>query len=130
MFQFRDWLRRCPRLPARPRAASRRRKARRPDRADTIRLRGEQLETRVLLSICTVTSTGDFGAGILHDAINQVNTVGGLTVIDFNIPTSDSGYSTSTHTWTIQPLSALPGITNPMTLDATSQPGYASSPLI
>ncbi|MCA9065916.1 MAG: LamG domain-containing protein, partial [Planctomycetaceae bacterium] len=51
--------------------------------------------------------------------------------IEFNIPTSDTGYNKSgLGVFTIQPTSALPTITNAVIIDGTSQSQYLSSPVI
>ncbi|MFH1918378.1 MAG: hypothetical protein ABIP48_00610, partial [Planctomycetota bacterium] len=86
------------------------------------RLRLESLEKRCLLSTFTVTSTSDSGLGSLRQAILDANANAGADVIDFNI----GGGGTQS----IQPLAALPTITDPVTLDASTQPGFAGTPLI
>jgi len=48
-----------------------------------------------------VTHTGDSGAGSLRWAINEANNSVGADTIEFNIPTSDSGFNGTV--WTIQP---------------------------
>ena len=78
----------------------------------------EPIEPRVLFSInmFTVTNTGDSGPGSLRQAILDVSTTSpGLDSIYFNIPGS------GVHT--IQPLTALPDITNRVLIDGYSQPG-------
>jgi uncharacterized repeat protein (TIGR01451 family) len=83
----------------------------------------ESLETRALLATLMVTSTGDSGAGTLRQAILDSNaTVGVPDTIDFNIP--------GTGVQTISVLSALPTVTDPVTIDGTSQPGYSGTPLV
>ena len=80
------------------------------------RLRLEVLENRLLLSgLFTVTNTSDSGTGSLRQAILDANANPGLDTIDFNIP------GTGPHT--IQPLSALPRITDPAVIDGYTQPG-------
>lgn len=69
-----------------------------------------------------VTTTADSGPGSLRDAIETANSTPGPDTITFNIP--GSGVQT------IQPLSALPTITDPVVIDGSSQPGYSDSPLI
>lgn len=58
----------------------------------------------------------------LREAINAANQMSGLDTVRFNIA------GTGVHT--IAPASGLPVITNPVTIDGTSQPGYAGVPLI
>ena len=70
----------------------------------------------------TVTNANDSGPGSLRLAITSANTNPGLNTITFNLP--GSGWHT------LRPLSALPAITNPVVIDATTQPGYAGRPLI
>jgi hypothetical protein len=72
-----------------------------------------------------VTNTLDSGPGSLRQALLDANTtanVGGPNVIRFSIP------GVGAHT--IRPLSPLPGITDPLVLDATTQPGFAGKPII
>jgi parallel beta-helix repeat protein len=69
-----------------------------------------------------VTNTNDSGAGSLRQAILDANAHPGLDAIHFNIPVEGIQ--------TISPASALPVITDPVWLDATTQPGYAGTPLI
>jgi hypothetical protein len=78
----------------------------------------------------TVTNTNDTGAGSLRAAIKLANTTPGTDPIVFNIPTNDPGYNATTGAFTIQPLSALPTITDSIVIDGTSQTGYSDRPLI
>lgn len=68
-----------------------------------------------------VTTTADSGAGSLRDAITIANTTPGADTITFAIGTGAQ---------TISPTSALPTITDPLTIDGTSQLGFAGKPLI
>jgi parallel beta-helix repeat protein len=68
-----------------------------------------------------VRNTADGGAGSLRQAILDANAAGGSNTITFAI---DSG------TQTIRPTSPLPAITGAVTLDGTTQPGFAGTPLI
>src|SRR5262245_45983253 len=70
----------------------------------------------------TVTNTNDSGGGSLRQAILDANSNGGPDVIDFNIPGSGP--------YVILPLSILPPLAGGTTLDATTQPGYAGTPII
>jgi len=72
--------------------------------------------------IFVVTNTNDSGPGSLRQAIIDSNNNFAQNLIDFNIP--GSGVQT------IVPLSPLPTLTDPVTIDGTSQPGYAGKPLI
>lgn len=69
----------------------------------------------------TVTTNADSGAGSLRDAITSANSNPGADTISFSI---GSGVQT------IALLTGLPTITEQVTLDATTQPGYADTPLI
>ncbi len=79
----------------------------------------------------TVTTTGDnggvnpppgAGTGTLRQAIVDANANPGADMITFNI--LPAGMKT------ISPMSALPTITDPVTIDGTTQPGFAGSPII
>ena len=79
------------------------------------------LETRQVLSTFTVSSVADSGAGSLRQAIIDANKATGASTINFSI---GSGLQT------ISLKSALPVVTVPLTIDGTSQPGYAGTPLV
>ncbi|MEG4555730.1 DUF4347 domain-containing protein, partial [Microcoleus sp. F6_C1] len=74
------------------------------------------------LATFTVTNTADAGPGSLRDAIAQANALAGADIINFNIPAAG--------VQTIAPLTSLPIITQAVTIDGTSQPGFAGTPLI
>jgi hypothetical protein len=87
----------------------------------------EALEDRALLSTITVTSVLDSvdatdGVTTLREAILAANDKPGYDTIVFNI---DGG---GVHT--IQPMSALPQILDSVTIDGSTQPGYAGTPVI
>jgi hypothetical protein len=96
------------------------------------RPRGEHLEDRFFLSglpvanIFAVTNAADSGAGSLRQALidagNNPAPSGQVDLIQFNI--GGSG------TQVINLASALPVISSSLTIDGTSQPGYAGTPLI
>ena len=79
------------------------------------------LERRMLPTTFMVLNPSDSGVGSLRQAILGSNAAPGSNVIDFSIGTGPQ---------TISLLSALPTITVPVTIDGTSQPGYAGAPLI
>src|SRR5437588_5147 len=81
----------------------------------------EELEGRTLLSTFTVTNISDTGAGSFRQAILDANSTPGANTIGFTI---GSGVRT------IQPTTALPAITNPVTIDGTTQRGYRGTPII
>jgi len=70
----------------------------------------------------TVTNTNDSGAGSLRQALLDANTMTGVQTIAFNI----DGVGVQT----IRPFSALPTITDPVTIDGSTQPNYNGAPLI
>ena len=84
----------------------------------------EMMEGRQLLSTLTVTNADDSGPGSLRAAIIQANADGTTNsagdTINFNI----SGNTT------ISLASSLPTITEPVTIDGTSQPGYGGQPVV
>jgi CSLREA domain-containing protein len=76
-----------------------------------------------------VNSTSDPGDGIcdpqectLREAVAGANTDGDVSMITFSI--GEGGLQT------ISPISSLPDITAPVTIDATTQPGFAGAPII
>jgi len=93
---------------------------------DLLMLRnGSRVPTVVMtvpLMTFTVTNTNDSGSGSLRQAILDANANAGADMIDFNIP------GAGVHT--ITPASALPTITDPVTIDGTTQPGFTGSPII
>ena len=66
----------------------------------------------------------------LRAAIEQANAHPGFDTIEFDIPTSELGYSASPLAYTIQPGSALAWITDPVSIDGSSQPGFAGTPIV
>jgi len=74
------------------------------------------------LATFTVTNINDGGPGSLRDAITQANAVAGADIINFAI--AGAGVQT------IAPLTSLPIITEAVTIDGTSQPGFAGTPPI
>jgi hypothetical protein len=84
----------------------------------------EALEGRQLLATFTVTNVNDSGPGSLRQAIIGSNATKGSAsnTIDFNLAGSGA--------LTIALQSSLPAVTHPVTIDATTQPGYASVPRI
>ena len=69
-----------------------------------------------------VTNANNHGGGSLREAISNANATPGTDKIVFNIP--GPGVKV------INLLTALPEITGPVVIDATTQPGYAGAPLI
>jgi hypothetical protein len=73
-------------------------------------------------STFVVTNTSANGAGSLFFAITDANETPGADLISFNIP--------GTGTQTINQSLPLPTITDPVTIDGTTQPGFAGTPVI
>jgi hypothetical protein len=69
-----------------------------------------------------VTNTNNSGLGSLRQAILNANDATGVDNITFNIP------GAGPHTITLA--SALPTVSDPVVIDATTQPGFAGSPRI
>jgi parallel beta-helix repeat protein len=90
--------------------------------AAAIVLLGLGLASRTSAATFTVTTTADSGAGSLRQAILDANTAAGADTIDFNILGSGP--------FLIVPLTLLPPLAGGTTLDGTTQPGYAGTPLI
>jgi Bacterial Ig-like domain (group 3)/Periplasmic copper-binding protein (NosD) len=112
----------------------------------------EVLEDRQLLATITVNTAADPATPgttmSLREAIEVSNgtlsvsslstqqqaqvsgAVGNTNTIDFNIPTTDSGYNAATGVWTITPHEDLPAIsTNAAIIDGYSQPGASKNTL-
>ncbi len=84
----------------------------------------ESLESRELLATFTVINTNDAGNGSLRDAILLANLNPGPDDIRFNLPAGVQ---------TINLSSPLPAISDTLTIDGTTQPGFnpaAPSPMI
>jgi hypothetical protein len=70
----------------------------------------------------TVNSTADSGSGTLREVINQANASAGVDTIEFQFAGSAP--------WQIFLSSALPTITEGVSIDASTVPGYAGDPLV
>src|SRR3989337_579817 len=68
-----------------------------------------------------VTNAGDSGGGSLRQAILSANSTSAGDVISFSVGSGPI---------TISPTSPLPAVTRPVTIDATSQPGYNGTPIV
>ena len=81
-----------------------------------------------------VCETSTSGQCTLRAAIEEANALVGTDTINFNIPTSDPGYSASPLSYTIQAGSAgglnLPASTGRVVIDGTMQPDFAGTPVI
>ncbi len=69
-----------------------------------------------------VNSTADSGSGSLRDSIDRANTDAGSDLILFHL--------TGGGPYTIQPLTALPAITETVVIDGTFAEGYAGTPIV
>jgi len=78
----------------------------------------------------TVTRTADSGAGTLRAAINLANATPGADRIVFDIPDTDAGLDRAAGAWVIRPSTALPRVTSPVRIDASTQPGFVSRPVV
>lgn len=76
----------------------------------------------VSASIFTVTTIADSGLGSLRSAVSNANFVAGNDQIHFAIPGSGP--------FTINLLTVLPSIVEPVVIDGTTQSGYAGKPLV
>jgi hypothetical protein len=85
----------------------------------------ETMEDRCLLSVFTVTNTLDADPGSLRQAILDSNGTPGVNTIDFAIA------GTGVHTIQVGSTTgtALPAITNSVTIDGYSQPGAQANSL-
>ena len=81
----------------------------------------ESMEDRVLFATFLVTNTNNSGSGSLRDAMTRANNSTGADVIQFKIGTGLKS---------IAPLTSLPQLMGPTTLDGSTQGGYAGKPLI
>ncbi len=103
----------------RPRPEVCRRRARRPDL--------QLLEGRALLATLTVANLMDSGPGSFRQAILDADAASGASTIDFAPFGAGSAIRSEV---TIGLQSALPSITMPVTIDGTTEPGYAGTPLV
>jgi hypothetical protein len=113
---FTNWLRNSTR-PARS--------TRRPPSRGRYRPRIQVLEDRTLPSTFLVSNVADSGPGSLRQAILDANAHSGADVIDFAIGSGAQTIAVGSTTGT-----PLPTITDSVTIDGTSQPGYSGTPLI
>ena len=81
----------------------------------------ESLESRRVMATFQVTNAKDDGPGSLRAAIVNSNSTIGRDIIEFAIASADQ---------TIDLQTALPFVTDPVVIDATTQPGYVDQPLV
>src|SRR5687767_314688 len=90
---------------------------------DFTRFAPEALEPRLFLATHVVTTTANSGPGSLLQAITDANAQRPApATIQFNIP------GTGVHT--IEPTTPLPALLAETTIDGTTEPDYAGSPVI
>jgi hypothetical protein len=70
-----------------------------------------------------IASPGPDGVIGLREAITAANNTPGADTINFNIPLSDPGCNPTTHVCTMARTSALPAITDAVTINGYTQPG-------
>jgi trimeric autotransporter adhesin len=103
-----------------PRVSSPLGRSKRPNPARS-RLRGlEILEDRQLLSTFAVTNLHDSGAGSFRQAIIDSNHRAGADAIVFDVA----------GTIKVNACSSLPSITSPLTIDGSTAPGFAGTPVV
>ncbi|HEY0156947.1 MAG TPA: hypothetical protein VGF28_06595 [Thermoanaerobaculia bacterium] len=78
--------------------------------------------TTSLAAVFTVTTTANSGAGSLRQAILDANATPGADAIHFNI--GGGGPQV------IAPAPELPAITDAVTIDGTTQPGFSGTPIV
>ncbi len=93
-----------------------------PNQRPRHRLSLESLEDRLAPATFVVTTNADSGAGSLREAITSANALAGADRIEFAM--GAGGHQT------IDLLSALPVITNPLTIAGQTQPDFVDKPLI
>ncbi len=121
MFNFRAWIRKFTQLVTY--VARRKRSTLRVVKRRSFCLQLESLEPRLVPSSFTVTTTADTGGGSLRSAINFANSQAQTNIV-FHILTDDPNFNSVSNSFTIQPLSPLPAITAPVTIDGTTEPAY------
>ena len=83
------------------------------------------IEVRPPSPVVVVVNTNDSGLGSLRQAIINANATPGTQTISFNIPGAGPGSPAL-----INLASGLPGITDPVVIDGTTQPGYDNLPVV
>lgn len=80
--------------------------------------------------LCRTGGTNSAGAPActLRAAIQEANAHAGITTIRFAMPATEAGHAAGV--WTIIPTSVLPALSTALTLDATTQTGWVSTPVV
>jgi trimeric autotransporter adhesin len=79
------------------------------------------IATTSLAAVFTVTTAADSGPGSLRQAILDANANPGADAIHFSIGTGPQ---------VIAPVTPLPAVTDAVTIDGTTQPGFAGTPIV
>lgn len=93
--------------------------------SDFVILRKGHVEPAALLTPAAtliVDNVSDTGANSLREAITVANNTQGADIINFDLPGNPP--------FVIALASPLPAVTDPLTIDGTSQPGFMGAPLI
>ncbi|HZY84043.1 MAG TPA: PKD domain-containing protein, partial [Gemmataceae bacterium] len=80
------------------------------------------LEARLAPAVFTVVNAADSGPGSLRQAVLDANASPGADAVRFSIPGAGAH--------TVSLLTPLPAVTDPLTIDGSSQPGFAGAPLV
>ncbi len=93
---------------------------------------GDASDDTVGDDVCDTGATNSQGDPecTLRAAIEEANASGVVDTVTFNIPSTESGYSASPLSYTLTPASGYPLITSTVTIDATTQPGWAGDPIV
>ncbi|MFK7918022.1 MAG: LamG-like jellyroll fold domain-containing protein [Ilumatobacter sp.] len=98
--------------------------------AHTVNSTGDAADLSLSDGVCDTGANNTDGDPecTLRAAIAQANASTDRADIHFDIPTSDSGHTAGV--WRIEPATLLPSITTTISIDASTQPGYTTSPVI
>ncbi len=93
---------------------------------------GDALDLAPGNGVCDTDALNSQGAAecTLRAAIEEANALAGSDIIDFNIPVTEAGYSEAPLSYTIQPGSALPTVSEQVAVDGSTQPDFQGTPII
>ena len=82
--------------------------------------------------VCDTGGVNSQGAAecTLRAAIEEANFAANADDIQFNMPTTEPGYSAVPLSWTIAPLATYDDIVATLSIDATTQPGFTGDPIV
>ena len=66
----------------------------------------------------------------LRAAIEEANALAGADTVNFNIPTSETGFNASPLSYTTQPASPYPAIAQTTTINGATQPDFPGTPIV